>query len=552
MKKILAFALVLVMAMSLFTGCATTSESTAATTAAKAETATAAKAETAAATETAAAAEQKPFVYRIAYEPASTNYFSQADGPLNLLWGMCGGVLIYDNDATGEIEPAIFDKWESNDDATVWTFHIKEGVTWQDGEPFTADDVVFSWKWFTEDVDQFDFEVYWWYYGFKSVDKVDDNTFTVTTEEPFGGMLDAFTNQFCEVIPKHIWEGTNKAEFQTCDAAKNPVGAGPYIMEEYVVGQYIKLRANENYHLGAPEIKNITILIMPDSTSATVALEAGEIDLLGVSTADYARLKDKEGLKGELLQSNSQKFFAINSTKEPLSSKNVRQALNYLFDNDQVCQAFYDGCAYPLYGTFPYGVKYQNPKVWANVYSYDAAKAKALIEADGFALGNDGYYYKDGKCLEIELSYDSGSTWATNFALLYTETAKAGGVKVNLNGMESSLLSEKARAGEYELYATGYNLMKDPSSYECNYPFEHSLTPNILDDLWKKGTTLADGPERQAVYEEIDRIMNDECPWVFGVQNLSGYISNAKLDLSEAYLSSGYDIIHWEKLRWAE
>lgn len=525
MKKTLSFVLALVMTIGILAG------------------GTAVKAET-------TADAQKPFVYVLSSDLDGTNFFGAPDGPNNLCWGLCGGVLIYDNDVTGEKEPGLLDKWECSEDGLTWTFHIQDSACWHDGVPVTADDVVFSYKWFTENTEEFPFENIWWIYcGFDSVDKVDDKTFTVTLPEPSGAALDQFCNQYTEVIPAHIWEGTNRADFCTGENAFCPVGAGPYIMEEYVIGQYLKFRANENYHLGAPAIKDITILIMPDHNSTVVALQAGEIHMSGVTTAEYARLKDDPNLYGELQQAYASRHISINGLEGPLTSKNLRQALNYLCDCDLMCETFYDGCAFPVYGEFPFGVKYQNKDVWVD-YTYNVEKAKELIEADGYTMGSDGYYQKDGKTLEFDLLYNSGSAAHTNFALLFVETAAEGGVLINLNGMESSLMSEKYRNNEFDLAMSSYALMVDPSSFEANHIFCRSTNPELIDELWHKGVSLPDGPERQAVYEEIDRIISEEAPWIFGIQNLAPYMINSDLDISEAYLSASYDIIHWEKLRW--
>ena len=174
-----------------------------------------------------------------------------------------------------------------SEDKLTYTAKLRQDVKWSDGEDFTADDVVFT---YNEMLKQ---ENAGWAYSqliFNGkpvqVTKVDDYTVDFTLPEVSAPGIELLANIF--IMPEHIYKG--ETNFENSEKNATPVGTGPYILEEYMAGQYVKFVRNENYFLGKPEIENIIFRIIPDANTAKLALQKGEINALSVQSSDLTDL----------------------------------------------------------------------------------------------------------------------------------------------------------------------------------------------------------------------------------------------------------------------
>lgn len=289
------------------------------------------------------------------------------------------------------LAPRLAISWEGSADGLTATFHLREGVQWHDGMPFTSADVAFSALEVWKPLQNLGRVV------FKALEKVetpDDHTAVLHFSEPtpfqlVRNALPALT----AVLPKHIFAGT--------DIAANPaneklIGTGPFRYAEHKAGEYYRLVKNDAYWgEGQPLLDEIVYRVLPDRAAAAGALEAEEIDLTAFSAvplADLARISKVPGLtvidKGyEAL--TYQLVVEINHRRKELADLKVRQAIAHAIDRDFVVKTVFLGYAKTATGPVPrYDGQFYTGDVAA--YPFDVAKANALLDEAGYGRGPDG------------------------------------------------------------------------------------------------------------------------------------------------------------------
>jgi peptide/nickel transport system substrate-binding protein len=289
--------------------------------------------------------------------------------------------LVWLND-DNEIEPALAESWEISDDGTEYTFYLREGVSFHNGEPFNADAVVFSW----ERAKDAGFEYSDQWQEASSVEKIDEYTVKITTPEPnalfFSILADAWA-----MIPPGYFEEVGQEGFN-----EHPVGTGPYEFIEWVKGDHITFEANLDYWRGAPKIQTVIFRPIPESSTRVAAIQTGEVDIVTrLSSEEAQSLVGVENVKIIKYPVTRVYYIAFNNLTtgvgQPTEDPLVRQAMNYAVDVDAIIDALFDGFAKPASGYVATGeLGYGN----VEPFGYDPEKAKELLaEAgypDGFAM----------------------------------------------------------------------------------------------------------------------------------------------------------------------
>jgi peptide/nickel transport system substrate-binding protein len=291
--------------------------------------------------------------------------------------------------------------WESNEDATVWTFYLREGVKWHDGEPFTADDVKFTAEFvytpgspatfppFREDPRVVGLEEYQAGEAdeIAGVVVVDDYTVEIQLTEPNPRFYDTLRHFY--ILPEHAID----FEPENLDTAdwwlSGVVGTGPFKLSRYEKDQFMELVPNEDYWDGAPKLDKLVNRYFVDETAAVLALSSGDIDFTYVSADVAARFRGDDRyqiFEGPSFVTN---VFNYNYYNEPWNDIRVRQALLYGIDRQSIINDVFNGTAQadPCHDPFP--------NFWpegANMYEYDPDKARALLDeaaADGVDVSGE-------------------------------------------------------------------------------------------------------------------------------------------------------------------
>ncbi|NOX60737.1 MAG: ABC transporter substrate-binding protein [Chloroflexi bacterium] len=332
-------------------------------------------------------------------------------------WQMFDSLVWFDD--SGKIVPSLAEKWEVSEDGTEYTFYLRQGVKFHNGEPFNADSVVFSW----ERASQSDFEYANHWQRAESVTKIDDYTVKIKTAEPDALFLSIMADNWAMVPPGYI------AEVGEEGFAEHPIGTGAYKFVEWVKGDHITMEANLDYWRGAPKIKEVIFRPIPESATRVAAIQTGEVDIVTRLNAEEAEsLQGVEHVNVISYPVTRIYYIAFNNlttgVDQPTMDPRVRQAMNYAVDVDAIIDALFNGHAKPAIGYVATSeLGYDN----AEPFGYDVEKARALLAEAG---------YPDG--FEMDMACPAGAY--TNFEEVcqsivgYLEQV---GIIVNLEIMES-------------------------------------------------------------------------------------------------------------------
>jgi peptide/nickel transport system substrate-binding protein len=427
-----------------------------------------------------------------------------------------------------EFVPLLAKEWSFSEDGLEWTFKLRDDVYWHDGVKFTAKDVKFT----------YDAIKHPDYTGirrtdFKPVEKVEivnDYEVKLLLNQPFAPLLSKLG---IGIIPEHIFSQNEIGKMREHPANQAPIGTGPYVWGEWQKGQHLVLKANPNYWGDGPWIERIRIRFLQDEQVMLAALENGEIDYMGsVPVDDYPRIKEshKDKLNFWEFPSNGYTYIGLKQNHSILQDKRVRQALAYGLNRKEIVDEIFKGYGTVMNANLP-------PISWAyreqglNPYSYDKAKAIALLEEAGWkTVGADGIRRNDkGEKLSFQLVTSTGNTRYEAALMITQQQWKEIGVECRVEFFEwSVLLNQYLDVAKFEAYMLGWGLGLDP---DC-YLFFHSTAgvdadgnlvgfndveysnPRV-DELLELGRTTMDPKERKAIYDELQLIFNEELPYIF-------------------------------------
>jgi peptide/nickel transport system substrate-binding protein len=292
--------------------------------------------------------------------------------------------LIWIDDAGNKV-PALAESWDVSEDGLEYTFHLRKDVTFHNGEPFTADAVVFSWERGSRP------EMEWsdrWGRA-KSVEKIDDYTVKITTEEPDPLFLAIVAEHWAIVPPQYI------AEVGEDGFTQHPIGTGPFMFEEWVKGDRIVYKANPNYwDKGRPKVETLIFRSIPESATRVAAIQTGEVDIVTRLSSEEAKtLLGLSNVRVLRYAVDRAFYIAFNNLTtgvgQPTEDPQVRQAMNYAVDRQAIIDQLFDGYGQLSTGLItPVDLGYDDT---IEPYPYDPDKARALLaEAgypDGFTMG---------------------------------------------------------------------------------------------------------------------------------------------------------------------
>jgi peptide/nickel transport system substrate-binding protein len=300
-----------------------------------------------------------------------------------------------------EIEPELAERWEVSKDGRTYTFFLRKDVTWhaREGEqpkPFTADDVLFTWKIMTNPKTITPLKVR--YEFIESTQKTDDYTVVFRLKRP---ILNALAKFSFKIIPQH---GPANKEYLTRDDpfVQHPIGTGPYQLKTVTPEGEIVLVANENYFKGRPHINQISEKPFADQNIMTQALMFNAIDMIVlVNPRDIPEIEGDKRFVLKPYNALSYSFFAYNMRNPLLADKRVRQAFTYAVNRQEMLDAFFNGRGTVISGPFAPGSWAYNLDV--QPLPFDPQKASALLQEAGYTKGPDGFLQKDGKRLAFTL-----------------------------------------------------------------------------------------------------------------------------------------------------
>ncbi len=427
------------------------------------------------------------------------------------------GLVKYDKDL--KIVGDLADSWDISDDGLVITFHLRKNVKWQDGEPFTADDALFTYQTMidpkTPTAYGGDFQ------QVKKAEVLDKYTFQVTYEKPFAPALISWS---MGIIPKHLLEGT---DIVTSPLSRHPIGTGPYTFVKWTTGQEIILKSNPDYFEGRPYIMEYDYRIIPDLATMFLELKSGGLDWMGLTPLQYKRQTDSEDFKQNF---NKYKYISFGYTYlgynllQPLfQDRRVRQALTYAINKQNIIEGVLLGLGVVATGPYKPDSWVYNPQV--KKYPYDPEKARSLLKEAGWEdTDGDGILDKDGAPFAFTILTNQGNEQRVNTGVIIQENLKQIGIDVKVRVVEwAAFLKEFLNKKNFQAVIMGWTTPQDPDLYdvwhssktkEGELNFISYKNPE-LDKYIELGRHTFDREKRKEYYYKVQDILAEDQPYTF-------------------------------------
>lgn len=340
-------------------------------------------------------------------------------GEINLL--LFNGLTGHDGD--NAVVPALAKSWDFDEETCTYTFHLEEDVRWHDGEPFTAEDVQFTIEAImdpengSENAPNFE--------DVEEITVIDDHTISFRLSAPNVAFLDYMT---MAILPKHLLEGE---DMQTSDFFRSPIGTGPYKLASWDEGQAITLEKNADYFKGEPNIDTIMFKIVPDDNAKALQLRAGELDLALLTPKDAATFADEEGFTCYDMETADYRGILFNFQNEYWQeNRDLIPAVCYAIDREAIIDAVLLGQGMAAYGPLQRNIyNYED----VEHYDYDPEKARAVLEAAGCVLGEDGFYTRNGETVGFVLSVGAGDQVRIDMAQIVAQQLREIGMDVTVD-----------------------------------------------------------------------------------------------------------------------
>lgn len=434
-KRVLSLCLAGLMAASL-TGCGGAGNA--------AETTAAAGAENSAAASEAGASEGKE-------ELVFVNYRDIRDLNPHLYAGeMYAQEMLYEtlvNITADGYEGCLAESWDISDDGKTYTFHIRDGVKFSDGEVCDANAIKANFDAIIENKDR-----HTWLEMMNllvGVSAPDDKTFVIELSEPYYPLLTELgvTRPFAMISPKAMKDGSTK------DGVNAYIGTGPYVLTDFVTDEYAVFEANENYWGEQPKIKKITVKVIPDNQTRILALEKGEIDMIfGKNMIDADAINQYTGndkFTVSLSDPTSTRQIVLNTTRDVLADKEVRQALQHATNKQAISDGIFYGLEQPADTLFAKTVPYCD--IDLEPYAYDVELAQSMLDEAGWVVGADKIRERDGQKLNIDLLYNSDSVTEKAIAEYLQSEYQKIGISLNIHGEEEQSYRDNMKAGNFDI-----------------------------------------------------------------------------------------------------
>jgi peptide/nickel transport system substrate-binding protein len=373
-----------------------------------------------------------------------------------------------------EASPALAESWTPSADKLTWTFKIRGGVKWTDGQPVTAKDVAFTFnRMLTDENAQTANGNY--VANFQTVTATDDSTLVIKTKAVQADMdlLDV------PIVPQHIWESQKDLkDAKTDDLSVVGVSDGPFQLTEYRQNEYVKFKANKDYWRGAPKIDELQLLQFKDTEAAVNALKQGEVDVINrLNPNQFQALTGQPGITSNAAPGRRYDELAFNfgvadKSNNPIGDGNpvlkdirVRKAITQAVDTKTLVDKTLNGLAQPGGGLVPAMYeKYHWDPSDAEKVKFDLAAANATLDQAGYAKGPDGVRVAPGGAkLELRLTGHANRSYDQGVAQFVTGWLKDIGITVKQDLVSDDELNDRTSAGKYDLAIGGYGTSPDPA-----------------------------------------------------------------------------------------
>ena len=431
------------------------------------------------------------------------------------------------------------ESWSSSEDGLTWTFKIRQGVKWSDGEPLTAADVAFSFN-YQKDLELTAFLAA--LDGIKKVTAPDDATVVIECERPKADIL----AMWVPIVPEHVW-----SKFKTYDEAtkylNEPpiVGSGPFQVVEWQKGKFIRCVANKEYWGGRPKVDEIIFAVYDNQDTLAQDLKLGAVDLaINIPPAQVKPLQDVPALDSQACSQKAFDYLSFNCYEGPslgnpvLKDVKFRQALNWAVDKDKLVALAYQTYADPASSIFE--VNFYDPNLdwhWeppADLkFTFDLAKAKQALadagykDSDGDGILNDPK--NGGKNIKLRLWSRQESAQSQVMGKLITGWWQGLGLDIVYTVEDNGTLLDGGYNYAGDTYKPDYDMYIwawQPSGSDPGRRLGYFRTEQIenqndacwssktYDDLWQQQSEELDPQKRKEITYQMQQMLYEESPYI--------------------------------------
>jgi peptide/nickel transport system substrate-binding protein len=422
-------------------------------------------------------------------------------------------------DLDNSVQPLLAESWEVSDDGKEITVTLKEGVTFHDGTPLNAEAVRYTFERFKE-VGKAS-PIYGGVSQIAGIEAVDDLTVKFTFDEPAANFWSTMSMPYAGIISP---ESAQKVEES---GEGHLVGTGPFVLDDWEVGQSITLKRNPNYAWGPPVVENqgpphldaLVYKVIPDATTQVTALKAGEVDVVFINQPSHVQsLQAEESIELEEALINSLIYLGFNAQKPPFDETLVRQALAHAVNKDEMVEVALGGLGQTAFSPLPPTLPGFDPGLKDYELGYDPDKTQELLTEAGFQQTEDGTWERDGQKLEGLLLT---STRAPNEAIatLLQSQLKAVGVPVEIQQLDGKAVMAASNEGQFDLLLWRYG-WNDPDALNIFLGGDRIGRTNRVaysnpevDALLAQGARELDEDVRVGLYVDAQEIILEDAPW---------------------------------------
>lgn len=403
---------------------------------------------------------------------------------------------------TDKVVPSLAESWKVSDDLTTYTFTLRDGAKFQSGNPVNADAVVYS---FERVKTKGEGGSLYKLSNIQSVTKIDDKTVEFKLGAPnhlFLKYLATFT--FSIVDP-------SVAKDQPEDyLTQHSAGSGAFKLEKWDPATEAVFVANKDYWNGAPKVDKVIVKYVAEASNRELFLEKGEVDVaLDIPAKDVESLSKKDNITISSESSNRIVYLGMNANFKPFDQLKVRQAINYVIDQNKLIQDVAFGQASPLKSS----ISSKSPDFTAegNGYEYNPEKAKALIKEAGYENG-----------FTFDLTVNSSTQDYEDIAVLLKAELEKIGVTLNINKVAPAQYRELINNKKAAAFLGKYTSLVNDPSYHYGFLLDSNGASNytgysskIVDDLLAQANVEPDEAKRSELYKQVQKQVTADSPWAY-------------------------------------
>ena len=493
------------------------------------------------------------------------SFFAEAvgktkDGPTTLVYGSGDytrinpamdehgeiNILIFNgltaHDGNNQVVPGLAESWIYDENACTYTFKLREGITWHDGMPFTAEDVKFTIEAIMDPGNGSENAPN--YEDIEEISIIDENTILFRLSAPNVAFLDYMA---IAVLPKHLLEGE---DMQTSDFFRNPVGTGPYKLKSWDEGQAIVLVKNENYFQAPAKIDQIIFKIVTDDTVKALQMQSGDLDLALLSPKDTKNFSGKPDYICYYMQTSDYRGLMFNFAHEYWRiNRDIIPAICYGIDRQAIVDAVLLGQGIVAYGPLQRN-GYHNEA--AEHYGYNPKKVREILTSAGCSLREDGFYYRNGEKIGFVLSVAAGDRVRVEIAQAAAQQLREVGIDVSVE------IPTKVDWSGQMAYLIGWGSPFDADDHTykvfgtdkgANYS---SYSNPEVDRYLLEARRTADSAARAEAYDQFQLELVKDPPYVFICYVDASYVAVSGLKgITEDTVMGHHGVgIFWNVTEW--